>query len=288
MDRIKYFFSYSRKDTDFVLRLAKELRAAGADLWLDQLDIVGGERWDRAIERALQTCDGMLAVISPDSLASENTMDEVSYALEKGRLVVPLLLRSAEIPFRLRRVQHIDFTKDYEAGFSRLVRAISTPRPASVPEGGAEESEPGYVGDWRAKAESTSQTPSPMIEQRTVLRTITTALAPIRVLASPAISAILSAGMHKLWSDSNLTHDWMLAIIVCFGFATSAVTGLDWRVTRIGIIGMLIGIAVATLETVEDTGPMLVACWFFALMAAIFGGLVKMALRDLADHFRKR
>ena len=47
MEESKYFFSYAREDSAFVLRLANELREAGLNLWLDQLDILGGQRWDR-------------------------------------------------------------------------------------------------------------------------------------------------------------------------------------------------------------------------------------------------
>lgn len=51
-----YFFSYAREDSDFVLKLAKDLRIAEVKLWIDQLDIRGGDRWDRAVERALESC----------------------------------------------------------------------------------------------------------------------------------------------------------------------------------------------------------------------------------------
>ena len=47
------FLSYARKDTQFALRLLYDLRAGGADLWIDQLDIKLGEHWDCAIEDAL-------------------------------------------------------------------------------------------------------------------------------------------------------------------------------------------------------------------------------------------
>lgn len=47
------FFSYCREDSDFALRLAGDLKEAGASVWLDQLDIVPGQRWDRAVEDAL-------------------------------------------------------------------------------------------------------------------------------------------------------------------------------------------------------------------------------------------
>src|SRR5262245_59867695 len=96
---LKYFFSYARKDSEFVMSLAKELRAAGANLWLDQLDIVGGQRWDSAVEEALKICQGLIVVLSPESLASNNVMDEVSYALEKGKMVLPIVFRPCDIPF---------------------------------------------------------------------------------------------------------------------------------------------------------------------------------------------
>jgi|RhiMetdeSRZDD1v2_1073273.scaffolds.fasta_scaffold21957_3 formylglycine-generating enzyme required for sulfatase activity len=135
MEELQYFFSYTRKDSAFVLRLAKELREVRVNLWLDQLDILGGQHWDRAVEGALQTCQGMIAVLSPDALASNNVMDEVSYALEERKIVIPILLHPCTIPFRLRRVQYIDFTADYNTGFSQLLRAlrIDQPLPARAP-----------------------------------------------------------------------------------------------------------------------------------------------------------
>ena len=138
MEELQYFFSYSRKDSEFVRRLAEELREAGINLWLDQL-ILGGQRWDGAVEEALQTCQGMIAVLSPDAVASQNVMDEVSYALEEKKIVIPILLHSCTIPFRLRRVQYIDFTADYSTAFAQLLRALRIdqplpPRAPAVPE----------------------------------------------------------------------------------------------------------------------------------------------------------
>jgi len=128
MDDRKFFFSYARKDGDFVLRLARELRASGVDLWVDQLDIRGGQRWDRTVEEALRACPGMIVVLSPESLASDNVMDEVSYALEERKLLIPILFRPCEVPFRLRRVHYVDFTNGYEAGLEQLLRALQIER----------------------------------------------------------------------------------------------------------------------------------------------------------------
>ena len=108
-EETKFFVSYAREDAQFALRLVKELRAAGANLWVDQLDIRAGDHWDRAVEKALKACGGMLLILSPDAVASDNVMDEVAYALDNGKRVVPVVVRECQIPFRLRRVQYIDF-----------------------------------------------------------------------------------------------------------------------------------------------------------------------------------
>jgi hypothetical protein len=127
------FFSYAREDAAFVLALAAELRAAGADLWLDQADIRGGQAWDETVERALDRCRGVLVVLSPAALASHNVMDEVAYALDKGKHVVPLLHRPCEMPLRLRRLHYIDFTREREEAVGELLRALGIERDMARP-----------------------------------------------------------------------------------------------------------------------------------------------------------
>src|SRR5215831_9118419 len=79
------FFSYCREDSDFALRLAEDLKAAGANVWIDQLDIEPGQRWDRAVEDALNNCPRMLVILSPVSVKSDNVRDEISVALRKQK-----------------------------------------------------------------------------------------------------------------------------------------------------------------------------------------------------------
>lgn len=61
------FFSYARGDAGFVLGLATRLRQDGRGVWVDQLDIPKGARWDVEVERALKACTCLLAVLSPAS-----------------------------------------------------------------------------------------------------------------------------------------------------------------------------------------------------------------------------
>jgi hypothetical protein len=125
MEPQKIFFSYSRMDSPFALKLAKDLREAGADIWIDQLDIQAGSHWDSAVEKALNTAACVLVIISPFSTSSTNVMDEVSFALETGKKIVPVMLEECPPPFRLRRLQRIDFTKDYNTGLTQLLLSLN-------------------------------------------------------------------------------------------------------------------------------------------------------------------
>jgi TIR domain len=118
------FLSYAREDAEFVLRLAKDLRLGGAGVWMDQLDIAPGQRWDRAVEDALAKCLEVVVILSPAAVESTNVMDEVSLALEDGKTVVPVLHRQCKIPFRLRRLQYVDLSLNYSVGLDRLLETL--------------------------------------------------------------------------------------------------------------------------------------------------------------------
>jgi hypothetical protein len=137
MSSQKIFFSYSRADSPFALTLAKDLREAGADIWIDQLDIPAGSHWDAAVEKALNGAAYVLVILTPSSTASTNVMDEVSFALESGKKIIPVLLEDCLPPFRLRRLQRIDFTSDYGTGFNQLIASLNLSLGAAAKDHGA-------------------------------------------------------------------------------------------------------------------------------------------------------
>ena len=121
----KVFVSYSRDDDAAVLKLVQDLRSGGVNVWLDQTDIPSGRRWDEAIEQALATCDQMIVVLSEASVSSQNVMDEVSYAIDEGKRVIPVIIRACKIPLRLRRMQYVDLTSEYDARVEKLVATLT-------------------------------------------------------------------------------------------------------------------------------------------------------------------
>lgn len=120
-----FFMSYSRKDEDFVRTLAGDLRRRGFKIWLDIYDIEPGESWSRQIGRALDACEVMLLILSPDALDSENVDDEWNYFLDVKKTVLPIMHRPCTIPFRLHKLQYINFTnQSYDTALDRLVATL--------------------------------------------------------------------------------------------------------------------------------------------------------------------
>jgi hypothetical protein len=134
------FLSYSRIDQDFALKLARELKSSGFNVWLDQMDIPKGSRWDDEVEKALKNCDIFMVILTPASSQSHNVKDEIGYALDSHKRILPVLLKKSDIPFRLRRLQYVDFTtRDFQEGVEDARQLLGTfvgdpPPPPPPPE----------------------------------------------------------------------------------------------------------------------------------------------------------
>jgi hypothetical protein len=124
------FISYSREDSEFVLRMARDLKAAGANVWLDQLDIQPGQRWARALQDAITNAPRFLVILSPASVNSTNVEDEVSFALEEHKTIIPVLYCDCKVPFQLRPYQYADFRTDYDRGLKILLHTMGVEAPA--------------------------------------------------------------------------------------------------------------------------------------------------------------
>ena len=120
------FISYAREDSPFARRLGEDLRGAGIDVWLDQINTRGGQAWDEAVEAALANSAAVIVVLTPSAISSQTVRDEVSYALEKNRTVTPVLYQQCQVPLRLIRLPYADFMTDYDAGLAELRRLLAS------------------------------------------------------------------------------------------------------------------------------------------------------------------
>ena len=82
------FVSYSRRDSEFVSRLAESISAGGKEVWLDTEGIADAEVFPEAIKRAIEGSDAFLFVITPASVASSYCENEVEHAGEMQKRIV--------------------------------------------------------------------------------------------------------------------------------------------------------------------------------------------------------
>ncbi len=107
------FLSYRNLEADFALRLATDLKNSGIDLWMDRLDIKPGEDWPRALQRGVDSCKALIAVLSPAYLESRYCTRELARADRLELLIYPILLapiQPSEVPIEIERSQFIDFS----------------------------------------------------------------------------------------------------------------------------------------------------------------------------------
>src|SRR3954468_16499997 len=104
------FISYSRRDEEFVVRVAAALEEQGKDVWRDKDDIAPAIEWREEIRLGIDASHVFTFVLSPDSLASQPCADELARAVETGKTIVPLVRREpdgAPVPDELSRLNYI-------------------------------------------------------------------------------------------------------------------------------------------------------------------------------------
>jgi len=133
------FISHATADDDIVTRLHDELEAAtGHQMWVDHKDLVSPDSNYRAsIQKALQTCDAGLLVLSRNSTQRPEIVSEWTYLLNTGHPLyiakiddVPLI----DIDYRLHIVQWVDLSTNWETGVATLAAfMLGKPAPSDAP-----------------------------------------------------------------------------------------------------------------------------------------------------------
>lgn len=134
----RVFVSYSRRNRNFAERLARDLSDAGLDVWIDFRQIHGGEVWRDEIRRGIERSEMMIVCLSPEAVKSEWVQFEVNSARNLGKLVIPVMVTSAQAELRstpalswLDDVQFISFDGRYEEAFPQLLTALPGTRAVS-------------------------------------------------------------------------------------------------------------------------------------------------------------
>ena len=128
--RLRVFLCHSRGDKAAVRELYGRLLADGLQPWLDEEDLLPGQRWQVEIPKAVRASDVVLVCLSPGSINHAGYVNkEISYALDVALeqpedviYVIPVCLIECIVPDRLADFQWVNL---FEAGgYERLKRAL--------------------------------------------------------------------------------------------------------------------------------------------------------------------
>ena len=129
--------SYSRKDQDRVARLLSGLRRLDYQVWYDQ-ELSGGQEWWDTILAQIRGCDVALLAVSSAGLESKACRDEIAYARQLGKPVLPVMVEPvppALLPQDLALLQLVDYTgRNQDQAIDLMAALKHLPPPGPLPD----------------------------------------------------------------------------------------------------------------------------------------------------------
>jgi hypothetical protein len=138
----RVFIAYVAEDWEAARKLGAALRRHGYLPWLDREQLLPGQNWPRAIERALEVADFFVACFSRRAVSKRGQFQaELRWALDCAArqplddpFLLPVRFEPCEVPRAIQRTLHyVDLFPDFARGAARVAKAIreaAAPRPA--------------------------------------------------------------------------------------------------------------------------------------------------------------
>jgi hypothetical protein len=143
---VRVFVSYASSDRAFAEKLVADLQAAGAEVWWDVSGIDEGDFLGK-INQALQQCQWLVLVLTPNAVASKWVNIEVNAAIHRRQqgfmhAVLPLLAASVQpgaVPPLWDTLHRYDAVANYRGEIARLIRKLGlSSAPAEPPPAASE------------------------------------------------------------------------------------------------------------------------------------------------------
>lgn len=118
------FISHSSADNDAAAEMKHWLESQGhTSLFLDfdpEMGIKGGSDWEETIYRKLRQSQAVIALLTPNWVASKWCFAELVHARESGKAILPVKIQPCETDGVFRDLHHIDLTVHRDEGYERL------------------------------------------------------------------------------------------------------------------------------------------------------------------------
>lgn len=90
------FVSYSSKDRTIADAIVMNFEANGVRCWYAPRDIAPGGDWGEAITQAIEGCSLFVLIFSGNANASKHVLDELYYAIDEEKIVLPFRVENIE------------------------------------------------------------------------------------------------------------------------------------------------------------------------------------------------
>jgi hypothetical protein len=118
------FISYSRKQFYFTESLVLSLQRLGVATWFDVQQLVPGSSWQQSLEEGLDSCNGLVLIVSRAALTSDYIRAEWQAALRAEKPIYVVLFEAVELPPELQNASIFDCRSDFDAKIELLAESI--------------------------------------------------------------------------------------------------------------------------------------------------------------------
>jgi ATP-dependent Clp protease ATP-binding subunit ClpB len=126
---LSVFLCHAAEDKEQVRALSMKLRGSGFRPWLDETELLPGQKWDEEIKKALRRCDIILVCLSEYSGKSGYLQTEIVRALDiynelpEGTIyLIPVKLKDCTLPDKFAELQWVDLSREND--YVKLERVL--------------------------------------------------------------------------------------------------------------------------------------------------------------------
>jgi hypothetical protein len=130
---LRVFIAYASEDEQPAGRLYAALKRRGFSPWRDKEELLPGQNWPRAIERAIELSDFFIACLSKNSIMKRGYFQsELRFAIDVARLVpadevfvIPVRLDKCPMPAVIGdKTHYVDLFSDWDKGIEIVTRTM--------------------------------------------------------------------------------------------------------------------------------------------------------------------
>lgn len=128
----KIYLSYQHTDVELIKRIGEDLRTIGHQTIMDETVMKGGSDWRKDLLTELKSSDGLLVLITENSINSKYVISEIGTTRafidenENKKFLIPVIYGNIEIPDFIRDLYCIRITdQNFSEAISKIDNSIS-------------------------------------------------------------------------------------------------------------------------------------------------------------------